>query len=292
MKVYVWGTGKGSEIAHNVCRGYEWDIVEYIDNDEEKQGKEFHSKKVISPETFEFKDHREICIMIATAAKEVEEQALKLSKCVINWKNLCFMNRALQGAPDYFSPRLQESNLKKSRILSGREELLKEVAKLSDRRLVMAEIGVADGDFSEKILELCSPKELHLIDAWDSERFEKGYEKVKNRFEEQITSGIVKIHRGFSTDRLLDFEDKELDFAYIDTVHDYDTTWQELLLCNKKVKDDGFICGHDYTKFNVYSGCYYGVYDAVNRFSVEYHYELLFLTLEPDGLQSFCLRKI
>lgn len=81
------------------------------------------------------------------------------------------------------------------------------------------------------------------------------------------------------------------DVAYIDTVHDYETTWQELMLCKDKVKNDGYIAGHDYVKYNHQSRLDYGVYDAVNRFAVECGYEFIYITMEKEGLHSFCLRK-
>ena len=83
-----------------------------------------------------------------------------------------------------------------------------------------------------------------------------------------------------------------LDIVYIDTDHTYETTWKELLICSKKVKVNGFICGHDYTKYNCFSRLDYGIYDAVNRFCVEYDYELCYLTMEKEGFHSYALRKI
>ena len=156
----------------------------------------------------------------------------------------------------------------------------------------MIELGVAFGEFSEQILRMCTPKKLYLVDCWDDERYVKGKQCVFKKFEQEINTGIVEVLQGFSTQKLEEFKDNELDWAYIDTLHDYKTTKKELELCHKKVKDEGYICGHDYTKFNVYSRIDYGVYDAVNEFAVVYDYEFIYLSLEKNGLQSFCLRKL
>ena len=156
----------------------------------------------------------------------------------------------------------------------------------------MAEIGVAFGDFSEEILTICAPQKLYLIDCWDSERFGAGASLVREKFHQEIAEGIVEIWQGYSTEKMAEFDDGELDWAYIDTVHDYEITKQELELCAAKVKDGGYICGHDYAKFNVYSRIDYGVYDAVNEFAVNNEWEFVYLTMEKHGLQSFCLRKI
>lgn len=155
----------------------------------------------------------------------------------------------------------------------------------------MAEIGVAFGEFSKEILTLCSPRKLYLIDCWDNERFGAGAALVRDKFRQEIADGIVEIKEGYSTEKLAEFADGELDWAYIDTVHDYKTTKMELELCEKKVKDRGYICGHDYAKYNVYSRHDYGVFDAVNEFAVNRGWEFIYLTMERYGLQSFCLRK-
>lgn len=123
------------------------------------------------------------------------------------------------------------------------------------------------------------------------DRYEKGLYEVKRRFKSQIEKNIVEIRKGNSTDQLEYFEDEELDWVYIDTIHDYETTCNELELCHRKVKRNGFICGHDYTKYNVYSKMNYGVYDAVNNFMIKYGYELRYLTMEADELHSFCLTR-
>ena len=172
-----------------------------------------------------------------------------------------------------------------------REAFLREFA-LESSKWEMAEIGVAFGDFSESILKICSPQKLYFIDLWEGERFGGGLECVKKKFESEIDKGIVEIHKGYSVQKLEEFSDNSLDWIYIDTVHDYMTTKMELELSLKKVKIGGYICGHDYAKYNVHSRNYYGVYDAVNEFAVKEGLEFIYLTMEADGLQSFGLRKI
>lgn len=68
------------------------------------------------------------------------------------------------------------------------------------------------------------------------------------------------------------FEDSFFDWVYIDTDHSYCTTWNELLLCNKKVKPDGLIVGHGFCTGNVVTPVPYGVIEAVNKFCVEYNW--------------------
>ena len=50
--------------------------------------------------------------------------------------------------------------------LTDRTELLRRMP----TQAVVAEIGVNEGDFSQKILTLCQPSKLVLIDVWASRR--------------------------------------------------------------------------------------------------------------------------
>ena len=126
---------------------------------------------------------------------------------------------------------------------------------------VCAEIGVWKGDFSDLILDMASPKTLHLIDPWEfqsefSERMYGGsvarsqrdmdliYEGVRNRFGE--CRNII-FNRGKSEKVLYEFPDDYFDWVYIDGNHYYDYVMKDLEACFLKVKPGGIIAGDDYT---------------------------------------------
>jgi len=146
---------------------------------------------------------------------------------------------------------------------------------------VCAEIGVHLGDFSERILKIVKPKELHLIDPLkyeESDVYNKSlyggkygknqahmddrYEKVSKRFISQIENGKVKLARGFSSKVLQSFEDNYFDWIYIDGNHQYDFAKKDLELCINKVKKGGYITGDDYLEGGWYQG---GVKKAVDE---------------------------
>src|SRR5437879_9344155 len=66
-------------------------------------------------------------------------------------------------------PKLTSRHINNLRVVTTRFELLT----LLPSNDIVAEVGVGEGDYSEKILRLSSPKRLHLIDAWSSERDRK-----------------------------------------------------------------------------------------------------------------------
>lgn len=243
---------------------------------------------VVSPDELTEQFLQDTQIWIATGAEEVYEQAKKLSDNIIEWPLLKMI--ILTDKYPYISPSLKQQNISHCQLLENRNELLKCFSEMKNWK--MAEAGVFQGQFSEQILKICKPEKLFLIDLWEGSEYEELYLSVGEKFKSEIEKGTVEILRGLSIERLKGFNDGELDWVYIDTVHDYETTRAELELCCKKVKDQGYICGHDYAKHNVYGRVDYGVFDAVNEFVVAHDYEFIYLTMESHGLQSFCLRKI
>lgn len=183
---------------------------------------------------------------------------------------------------------LEEKHLQNCTLLPDRMVLLD---KLSEYKKV-AEIGVADGDFSQAILSRTQADELHLVDMWGSERYSKGYENCKNKFSEEIESGKVIIHRGLSTDMIPTLADDYFDWVYIDTNHSYVLTAEELKLVASKVKKDGFICGHDFCTGNVVGGVPYGVIEACHEFAKREGWEYKYLSFESEGHFSFALQRL
>jgi SAM-dependent methyltransferase len=123
---------------------------------------------------------------------------------------------------------------------------------------VVAEIGVWEGNFSTKILDLCAPKELHLIDPWQymPEFSNTGFGRKKNehlmevKYQEVVTKfaddARVKIHRATSKDALEAMPDGSLDWVYIEGNHNAPYIDNDLEICLRKVKPDGIISGDDF----------------------------------------------
>lgn len=187
----------------------------------------------------------------------------------------------------YHKANLEFVHLQNAKLLPNRVELLKILPKNS----IGVELGVDHGDFSALILQHALPSKLHLIDKWgDESRYHDGLrDLVKNKFKEEIAEDKIILNIGYSTDELKKIDNNYFDWAYLDTVHDYDCTKQELILLADKVKDDGIICGHDFIVGNWFSGWKYGVIEAVYEFCIEYNYEFVYLTM--DYPNSFALRK-
>jgi hypothetical protein len=216
-------------------------------------------------------DHGQLSLMIKQVIQSHEEERRQSRQ------------KLIQSFP---SPCLERSHLEGAKLLPTRYDLLQELPKGS----VVCEIGVANGDFSAQILECCRPRQFHLVDAWEAERYKADQLIVQTRFADAIQSGLVQLHLGLSTDRLPEFPDHLFDWVYLDTVHDYRITAQELAICLQKVKPGGIIAGHDYTPGNLVTPVCYGVIQAVQEFCVKNHWKFLYLTCESNGYASFAIQ--
>ncbi len=121
-----------------------------------------------------------------------------------------------------------------------------------------AEIGVWEGNFSQRILDTCLPACLHLIDPWRymPEFGNTGFGRKKNEFlmEEKYQAVAarfasdprVTIHRATSEEALSAIPDGGLDWVYIDGNHNEPFIGQDIALCLAKVAPNGIIAGDDF----------------------------------------------
>ena len=157
---------------------------------------------------------------------------------------------------------------------------------------VVAEIGVAFGDYTRAIIERSTPDKLYLIDAWSTDRYRAGLDNIRSEHADAIVKGEVEIRQGLSTDVLGGLPPELFDWVYIDTNHSYVTTLAELELCAKLVKPGGLIAGHDFCTGNVIDAVPYGVVEAVAKFCHDREWGFRYLTLETRGHFSFCLQAL
>ena len=141
---------------------------------------------------------------------------------------------------------------------------------------VGAEVGVAEGAFSAPLLEIAAPTRLHLIDPWlfqavddyrpdpnnveDAEQ-ERRYQAVRAMFARDIDAGRVVVRRARD----------------------------DLRAFYPKIKDRGYILGHDYTNHESARRMNFGVIEAVNEFCRDT--ECHFLALTAEAFPTYLLAK-
>lgn len=163
-----------------------------------------------------------------------------------------------------------------------------EITNLLNENSIGCELGVFEGDFSEILIQSNKFTKLFLVDIFNGEasNFGKEYKdasvlenQVKNRFKEYSSIEIIK---NDSLSFLISLPDNSLDFIYIDTVHSYDQTKLELEESYRVIKNNGFVCGHDYCEM------FSGVIQSVQEFISKHNLQTI-VTTEAD-FPSFIIK--
>lgn len=148
---------------------------------------------------------------------------------------------------------------------SSKFDLLKYFAELKFTK--GAEIGVAEGYFSEAMFKAIPNLHLYCVDSWQvykGNRWggsqERNDHHIKATFE-RLKSCNSTILKDFSMDAIRHIADESLDFVYIDACHAFDYVMQDLIEWSKKVRKGGIVAGDDYYSFK---GA--GVVEAVDAY--------------------------
>jgi len=159
-------------------------------------------------------------------------------------------------------------------VFQNRDELLR----FMPAQCVVAELGVQEGLYSQKIWDMTHPKTLHLIDCWSHQGPEiyinddsnlpethqdRFHNKVRGMFKEQLKCQQVFIHREYTDKAMPTFSDQYFDWVYIDANHGYEMVLQDIQLSFKKIRPGGFIVLHDYISEELVP--HYGVMKAVHE---------------------------
>jgi hypothetical protein len=150
--------------------------------------------------------------------------------------------------------------------MRSKYELLKHFAKLGFK--VGAEIGVAQGSFSEAMFKAIPGLDLTCVDAWtpyDENRWGGSLDRNSHHFGvtlQRLSKYNAKIIRKFSMEAVKEIIPESLDFVYIDACHAFDFVMQDLIEWSKRVRKGGIVSGDDYYKFK---GA--GVIEAVDAYT-------------------------
>lgn len=121
------------------------------------------------------------------------------------------------------------------------------IEKYVNEETTMVELGSFSGISSELFALHC--KKIYCIDPWEP-YWEINDENLINlaelEFDKMITNykNIIKI-KNFSYNVVENFENNSLDLIYIDSDHSYENVKREIFLWIKKIKNNGYISGHD-----------------------------------------------
>lgn len=106
--------------------------------------------------------------------------------------------------------------------------------------LVMAEVGVRNGETSQILLQYFPNLHMHLIDVWDNKRHYRTLKKRIEPFRDRVT-----LHKALSSNAVNAIADLSLDLCFIDADHSYEAVKSDIGLYSLKVKQTGYMGGHD-----------------------------------------------
>lgn len=299
MNILIYGTSNQA-LQYLPALALHYTLLGFVDSDPAKQGTRWMNRPVYHPSQLaglQF-DH----ILIASSCVSEINQTLasygvvpgipvtQLTEVAQTRQDYDEALRAVRGRAEASLPKvpLQWQHIAGATLLTDRQALLERLP----RQGIVAELGVAAGDFSHQIMELSQPQRLHLIDPWSSERYGDAlHHDLSEHFANPISTGQVLIHRQTSLEALQLFPDSYFDWVYIDTTHSYELTREELRGYANKIKPNGIIAGHDYMQGNWHSQCRYGVIEAVHEFCVAENYRILYLTMDISESLSFAIKK-
>ncbi|MDR2447402.1 MAG: class I SAM-dependent methyltransferase [Treponema sp.] len=167
----------------------------------------------------------------------------------------------------------------------------------------MAEIGVAYGDFSRKIIDNMNPSKFYAIDIFSSGPGEDFWgrtdwtdlnmgqkEFIERKFANEIGKGKFILKKGLSWDVLETFDDNYFDYVYLDAAHDYDSVKKDIRVLLNKVKNNGIIQFNDYTLYDWATNTPYGVIRAVDEMLVSDKHEIIFFCLQTSGFNDIVVK--
>lgn len=177
--------------------------------------------------------------------------------------------------------------------LPNRKQLVKEYVQPGSTG---AEIGVYRGGFSREIFDLCDPKMIYCIDAWEAypeyskdslchTNQDDNYEATKATMAGAIAAGRCEVIRGRSHAVRLGWTDKKrpmLDWIFLDSIHTYPFVIEDLWDWSRLIKPNGVIMCHDFTERPAAIAMDFGVVRAVNEFCAQSGWEVVAVTEEAD----------
>ena len=156
------------------------------------------------------------------------------------------------------------------------------------------EVGVAQGKYSECLLEGIPGLKLYGIDLWQEydslgvchrSKRTKNYEKIARERTKNYNCELIK---GWSGEVVKQFENGSLDFVFIDGNHAYEYAVEDIAKWSKKVRSGGIVWGHDFDDYSeVRKKCYeFNVINAVEGWTKSYKIHPWFV-LEGNKYKSW-----
>lgn len=183
-------------------------------------------------------------------------------------------------------------------IFDTRKEMMKHYINQS---MVVCELGVFKGEFMHFLVNDCNITHIDGVDLFSgihgsgdqdgnnsiTTDMAKEYILLQDKYRDMPNVNVCKSH---TTTFLAQQPDNKYDIIYIDADHSYKAVKNDITLAFEKIKNEGYIMGHDYElnmdKCN--HNWKFGTKQAVDEFCKEHNQEIIAKGM--DGCVSFCIK--
>lgn len=152
-----------------------------------------------------------------------------------------------------------------------------------------AEIGVAEGHYSEVLCQSIPDLELISVDPWVKYKDNpRAHSEEHQEFSKAETARRLKPYpkarmvQAMSMDAVREVPEKSLDFVFLDGHHGFDWIMQDIIEWSKRVRSGGIIAGDDFYHFK-----HAGVVDAVVAYTAHHKINPWFLISAPRSVDFF-----
>jgi predicted O-methyltransferase YrrM len=201
-------------------------------------------------------------------------------------------------AEDY--PSLEAKHLDNPRLFASREDLISSLG-FSEGGTI-AEVGVADGYFSDFLLSQLRPSKFVAFDIFTMHKYTTSWagrtnmfggmtqlEHYRRKFADRGSQVIIEV--GMSQRNLAKYPDNSFDLIYIDGDHSYAGVRQDTNLAKIKIADNGIIVFNDYIIYDYINNTMYGVIRAVNELVINEDWRVCGFSLNWGMFCDIAVRK-
>ena len=187
-----------------------------------------------------------------------------------------------------------------ARIFDTRNEMLQHYCSIINKPKLL-EIVVFRGEFLDYIVKNCSIRSIDAVDLFNcitcSGNVDGNYvvkydvgQSFKELYDKYKDVENVRLFKSDSSSYLNTQPDNMYDIVYLDGDHSYEGVKRDLISAFSKVKNGGYIMGHDY-EMNMKKALHsydFGVKRAVDEFCTTH--KQCILAKAVDGCVSFCIK--
>lgn len=198
-------------------------------------------------------------------------------------------------------PALEPQHLDNAKLYANRQAMISDLCQYKPK--VIAEVGVAHGEFSDFLLRTLSPEKFLAIDVFEmhltpshwgipQEYLFKGMthrEFYAHRFNEY--GNRVIIEQGLSHEALSRQPDNLFDLIYLDAGHSYDEVRKDTEVAIQKIKRDGILIFNDYIMSDHYANVPYGVVQVANELVVNCGWDVIGFALDRSMFCDLAVRR-